>query len=185
LSELSFTPNSNQDRLPRILYSLALSKQQTEFKMNGHRMKVEITRIDKSLPLPKYQTKGAVGCDLYARVETTVPPKAVVLIPANVIIKTPPGYMFIVTLRSSTPVMKGLLIPHGLGVGDPDFCGPKDEYHIIVYNFTNQDVIVKREERIAQGIFVPVAVAEWVEVENTDKDPVSSNRSLDEDAELY
>lgn len=128
-------------------------------------MKVKIKRIDKDLPLPVYQTKGAVGCDLYARVTTNIAPKTVARIPGNVIIETPPGYMFVLASRGSTPIKKGLLPPHGFGVGDQDFCGPNDEYWIVVYNFTDKEVIVERGERIAQGIFVPVEIAQWEEVE--------------------
>lgn len=129
-------------------------------------MKVKIKRIDKDLPLPVYETSGAVGCDLYARVTTKIPPKELGKIPGNVIIETPKGYMFMVASRSSTPHKKGLLTPHGFGVGDQDFCGPEDEYHIIVYNFTDSEIVVKKGEKIAQGIFVPVEVADWEEVES-------------------
>lgn len=127
-------------------------------------MVVKITRVDKSLPLPKYHTKGSVGLDLLARVTTKIPPKSFGRIPANIIIQTPPGFMFIITLRSSTPKKFGLLAPHGIGIGDEDFSGEKDEYKILVYNFTDLDVTVKRGERIAQGIFVPVEKVEWEEV---------------------
>jgi dUTP pyrophosphatase len=127
-------------------------------------MKVKIKRIDKELPLPVYQTKGSVGCDLYARVETKIAPRSLGRIPSNVIIQTPPGYMFVVASRGSTPFKKGLLPPHGIGIGDQDFWGPNDEYDIAVYNFTDEEVVVERGERIAQGIFVPIEVAEWEEV---------------------
>lgn len=128
-------------------------------------MKVEISRIDKDLPLPEYHSEGAVGCDLYARVSTEVNPRSFAKIPANVIIKTPPGYMFLVASRGSTPFKKGLMPAHGVGIGDQDFCGPEDEYQIPVYNPTESVVKVERGERLAQGIFVPVGKAEWVEVE--------------------
>ncbi len=132
-------------------------------------MKIKIYRLDKTLPLPEYKTAGAVGCDLYARITTKVAPRSLAKIPANVIIETPPGYMFVVGSRGSTPFRKGLLPPHGIGIGDQDFCGPEDEYQVAVYNFTAQEVVVERGERIAQGIFVPVEIAEWEEVENMRK----------------
>jgi dUTP pyrophosphatase len=131
-------------------------------------MKVRIKRLDRGLPLPAYQTAGSVGCDLYARLTTVIPPRSLARVPANVIIQTPPGYMFLVASRGSTPFKKGLMLANGVGIGDQDFCGPEDEYQIAVYNFTDQPVTVERGERIAQGIFVPVAVAEWVEVEAVD-----------------
>lgn len=133
-------------------------------------MKVKIKRIDKSLPLPVYHTKGAVGCDLYARLTTTISAKSLGKIPANVIIQTPPGYMFVVASRGSTPFKKGLMPPHGIGIGDQDFYGPEDEYQIAVYNFTNKAVIIESGERIAQGIFVPVEIAQWEEVDEVAED---------------
>lgn len=132
-------------------------------------MKVKIKRIDKDLPLPKYQTSGSVGCDLLARVTTTIPAKSLARIPANVIVHTPPGFMFVVASRGSTPFKKGLIPPHGIGIGDQDFCGPEDEYQIAVYNILDEEVVVERGERVAQGIFVPVEVIEWEEIDETDK----------------
>lgn len=127
-------------------------------------MKVKIKRIDIELPLPEYKTEGAVGLDLYARVETTIPAKAVAKIPANVIVKTPPNYLFLIASRSSTPFKKGLMPANGVGIGDPDFCGEQDEYHIAVFNYSDNAVVVERGERIAQGIFVPIERVEWQEV---------------------
>jgi dUTP pyrophosphatase len=128
-------------------------------------MKIKIKRVDKQLPLPTYQTKGSAGCDLYARVTMTIEPKKLAKIPANVIVETPKGYMFLIASRGSTPFKKGLMMAHGVGIGDQDFWGPEDEYHIPVYNITDAAVTVERGERIAQGIFIPIEIAEWDEVE--------------------
>lgn len=127
-------------------------------------MKVKIKRLDKALPLPGYETTGAVGFDLLCRQSVTIEPQRIGLIPANVIVETPPGYMLMITLRSSTPRKRGLLIPHGVGVIDQDYCGEGDEVQIQVYNFTSQPVTIERGEKIAQGVFVRVDKAEWVEV---------------------
>ena len=127
-------------------------------------MKVKIKRLDKALPLPLYETGGSVGFDLLCRESVTIAPQTVALIPGNTIIETPPGYMLMVTLRSSTPRKLGLLIPHGIGIIDQDYCGEDDEIQIQVYNFTGQPVTVERGDRIAQGIFVRVDSAEWLEV---------------------
>lgn len=127
-------------------------------------MKVNIKRIDATLPLPEYHTAGSVAFDLYARVDTTIEPKSVGLIPANVIIKTPPGYMLLVVTRSSTPSKKGLSVPHGIGIIDQDYSGEEDEIKIQVYNFTNGPVTVAKGERIGQASFVRVDKAEWNEV---------------------
>lgn len=127
-------------------------------------MKVKIKRLDKDLPLPMYETDGSVGFDLLCRESVTIAPQTVALIPANVIVETPPGYMLMVVLRSSTPRKRGLLIPHGVGVIDRDYCGEGDEIQIQIYNFTERPVSIERGDKVAQGIFVRVDTVEWSEV---------------------
>ena len=138
--------------------------------MNGpERFNVRIARIDPTLPLPAYETGGAVGFDLLARLEMTVAPGAVARIPVNVIVETPPGYMLLVAARSSLPGRKGLSVPHGIGVIDQDYCGANDEILVQVYNFTAAPVTVGRGERIAQGVFVRVDQAAWQETTFADR----------------
>lgn len=126
---------------------------------------VNIKRIDPDLPLPAYATNGSVGFDVLCREDMEIAPHSLGLIPGNVIVETPPGYMLMLALRSSTPRRKGLLVPHGMGIIDQDYCGEGDELLVQVYNFRDEVVTVRRGERIAQGIFVPVARAEWHEVD--------------------
>lgn len=128
-------------------------------------MKVKIKRIDKSLALPVYETSGSVGFDFVARESVTVAAGAIAVVPGNVIVEVPMGYMLIVASRSSTPRKKGLTPPHGFGIIDHDYCGPKDEIGIQVYNFTSKDVKIERGEKIAQGVFVHIDKFEWEEVE--------------------
>lgn len=128
-------------------------------------MKVRIKRIDKSLPLPEYKTAGAAAFDFAARVAATIPPKKVVLIPLNVAIDHPTNHLLMLFARSSLH-KKGLMLANGVGLGDTDFSGNGDEYHAILYNFTDSPVSVERGERIVQGVFKKYDRAEWDEVED-------------------
>ncbi len=128
-------------------------------------MNVKIKRVDKSLPLPKYETDGSVGFDLLCRESAEIAPHSIVLIPANVIVETPPGYMLMVCLRSSTPRKFGLMMTQGVGIVDNDYCGEADELKIQVYNFTDEPVTIEKGSRIAQGVFVRVDTAKWHEVD--------------------
>ncbi|HXT35374.1 MAG TPA: dUTP diphosphatase [Chloroflexota bacterium] len=123
-----------------------------------------IRRLDPDLPLPEYATPGAVGFDLYCRQDIVLAPGEIALLPTGVAIATPPGYMLLVTSRSSTPRRKGLSVPHGVGVIDQDYRGDGDEVRCQVYNHTASPVTVQRGERLAQGIFVRVDRAQWEEV---------------------
>ena len=131
-------------------------------------MTIKIKRVDASLPLPEYATSGSVCFDLLARTDMEISPHETALIPTNVIVQTPPGYMFVVVPRSSTPRKKGLLIPHGIGVIDQDYCGPEDEVLFQVLNFTDEVVKVEKGERLAQGCFMPVERVEFEEVAEMD-----------------
>lgn len=128
-------------------------------------MEVKIKRIDKSLPLPVYETDGSVGFDIIARQDTEVLPAKIAMVPANLIIEVPKGYMLVIASRSSTPVKKGISPPHGFGIIDHDYCGPNDEIKVLVYNFTGEVVRILRGEKIAQGVFVKIDKFEWREVE--------------------
>ena len=128
-------------------------------------MKVKIKRIDKSLPLPLYETSGSVGFDIMARETMVVPSQSLSMIPSNLIVEVPKGYMLVVASRSSTPSKKGLTPPHGFGIIDHDYCGPEDEIKVLVYNFKNNPVTVTRGEKIAQGVFVKINKFSWKEVD--------------------
>ncbi len=128
-------------------------------------MKVKIKRIDQSLPLPIYETDGSVGFDIIAREDRSVAPGAIGIVPSNLIVEVPRGYMLVVASRSSTPMKKGLTPPHGFGIIDHDYCGPEDEIGVLVYNFSGVAVNVARGEKIAQGVFVKIDKFEWEEVD--------------------
>lgn len=127
-------------------------------------MKAKVKRVDSGLPLPIYETDGSVGFDILAREDTVVPASGISSVPSNLIVEVPKGYMLVVASRSSTPRKKGLLPPHGFGIIDHDYCGPEDEIKVLVYNFTDSEVLVKRGEKIAQGVFVKIDKFEWEEV---------------------
>ena len=127
---------------------------------------VSIKRLDKSIPMPEFQTHGSVGFDIPASKQVTIEPNEIALIPTNLVIKVPENFMLMLVSRSSTPRKKGLLKPHSIGIIDQDYCGDTDELKIQVYNFTKQIVTIEPGDRIAQGIFVPVLKPSFIEVES-------------------
>lgn len=128
-------------------------------------MNVIIKLFDTTLPMPEYQTKGSVAFDLYARVETTIPAGGVQRVPLNVAVQLPEGHWALLAARSSLH-KKGLMLANGIGVGDLDFCGDNDEYQAALHNFSTQDVVVPKGERIVQMIIVPFVRANLEVVEH-------------------
>jgi dUTP pyrophosphatase len=129
-------------------------------------MKVNIKRIDKTLPLPEYHTPGAVAFDLYSRLDVVIPPKSLERLPTNIILATPEGYMLEIKDRSSTLKRKGLLV--SVGYVDNDYCGETDEILLQVYNLTDDEVKVEKGERLGQGVFIKIDKGEWVEMDSMD-----------------
>ncbi|KKW42914.1 MAG: Deoxyuridine 5'-triphosphate nucleotidohydrolase Dut [Candidatus Magasanikbacteria bacterium GW2011_GWA2_56_11] len=128
-------------------------------------MQVKIKRFDPSLPLPDYQTPGAAAFDIYSRIPATIKAGETAFLPTNLIIATPPGYMLMISARSSSAKKKGLTMRNGIGIIDQDYCGNADEIHLLAYNFTDHEVTIERGERLAQGIFVKIDRADWLETE--------------------
>jgi len=127
--------------------------------------KLKIKRIDKTIDLPKYHTKGSVAFDFYSRIEVIVKPKEIKYIPLGVCIQLPKGYTLIMAPRSSLH-KKGLVLINSIAVFDEDFCGDSDEYHTAVYNFSSKAVKIEKGDRLTQGLLIPVLKCEWKEVKS-------------------
>ena len=132
-------------------------------------MKVKIIRIDKTLPLPEYQTEGSVAFDIYTREDAIIGARELKVLPSNLIIAVPKGYMLMLAARSSL-AKKGLRLGNSVGVIDEDYHGPKDEICVSLFNFTDQPVELKKGDRVAQGLVVPIQRVEWEEQEEIKKD---------------
>lgn len=129
-------------------------------------MNVSVTRVDRTLELPQYHSKGAAAFDLVTRETTVIEPGKIGLVPGNVIVKVPEGFALLILPRSSLPRKKALVCPHSLGLIDQDYHGPKDEIFVQVQNVSDKPVTIERGERIAQGLFVKIERAEFTEVDD-------------------
>jgi dUTP pyrophosphatase len=124
---------------------------------------VLVTRIHPDASIPEYHSRDAAGFDLAAVADVTVLPGRVALIPTGLVIRVPLRMFLGIFARSSTPLRRGLMVANGVGVVDPDYCGPEDEVKIAVMNFTDEPVAVSKGDRIAQGIFLAAAQVRWAE----------------------
>jgi dUTP pyrophosphatase len=128
-------------------------------------MRVRITRLNPSVPLPVYGTAGAAAFDLAAAEDLEVPAGAIRLVRTGLVIHVPDGYFLAIIARSSTPVKRGLILANSVGVIDSDYCGPTDEIKIQLLNVTDTAVAVRSGDRLAQGILLPAPRVEWEETE--------------------
>ncbi len=114
--------------------------------------------------IPHYATAGAAGADLYASInqEMIITPGERVRVPTGIAIELPgPEVVALVFARSGLADKKGLALSNGVGVIDSDYRG---EIAVLMTNFGQEEVIIKHGERIAQMLFVEVAIASFVAV---------------------
>ena len=128
---------------------------------------IRIKRFDTELPLPARQSPGAIGYDMYVRLDTTIGPRSFGKLPLNVAIAFPPGCWLLLAARSSC-YKHGLMPSNGIGIFDHDFKGDNDEYMFLAYNPTDAVVTVTRGTRIAQLVPIAQVAIKVVEADSFD-----------------
>jgi dUTP pyrophosphatase len=142
----------------------------------SQKIPVKIKLFDKALPLPTYHSALAAGFDLYARLDITIAPGEIQIVPSNIALEIPPEYWLLLTGRSSLQ-KRGLQLANGIGVIDADYCGEKDEVCLILRNFSQTPAIIKKGERLAQAVLIPRLTADFTQVEkleNPDRGGIGS-----------
>lgn len=117
---------------------------------------------DKGINLPERKTKFSAGYDIEAAEDVIIPSFKKGMKPT--IIKTGvKAYMqdneyLILVNRSSNPGKKGLIMANSVGIIDKDYYGnAENDGHIMFafYNIKDEDIEIKKGERIGQAIFTP------------------------------
>ena len=123
-------------------------------------MKINIIRLDKDLPLPKYAHVGDVSFDLMSRELGTLAPGEWKVFKTGIALEIPVGYVGNIRDRS------GMSSKHALhtmaGIIDPGYRG---EVGVVLINLSKVDFAVEKGMRIAQMLIQKVEQAEFVEVE--------------------
>jgi dUTP pyrophosphatase len=120
---------------------------------------VKILKVHPDAEIPEYKTPGACAFDLALVEDAVIAPGEVARLRTGLVFCVPPGHALLVASRSSMPKKTGLIIPHGFGLIDEDYCGPEDELLLQVQNPTDAPVSVKKGDRLMQGLIVPIARA--------------------------
>lgn len=133
-------------------------------------MEAKIVRLSKDIDLPVYHTEESAGFDIAASEDLVIEPGKVAKVKTGLIIQAPVGHFLLIASRSSLAFKKGVMLANGIGVVDRDYCGPEDELTLSFYNFSEEAVEVKKGERMAQGLFLPVDQVKWVETDEIKED---------------
>jgi dUTP pyrophosphatase len=107
------------------------------------------------VPLPEYSTSGSSGMDVRAAIddEMIIEKGKVVLVPTNLRAEIPTGYELQVRPRSGLAAKNGIGVLNSPGTIDSDYRG---EIKIILFNFGEDNFVIKRGDRIAQLVLSKV-----------------------------
>ena len=119
------------------------------------------------LPPVVRMTVGSSGFDILAACSDVVfiEPGKAVRIPAGFQISIPLGYEGQVRPRSGLALNNRIGILNSPGTIDSDYRG---EVGIIMYNFGDEDYVVRRGDRVAQLVFCRLPEVELVHIEELD-----------------
>jgi len=140
--------------------------------MTMPRLPIQLKKIDPLAVAPKYQTAGAAGADFHA----CCPDGPIIVGPGETrrigtgiaMFIGSPAWALVLMPRSGLG-SKGIILANSVGLIDSDFQG---EIGIMIYNRSSTPFEIQHGDRIAQGCFMPVEQASFIEVEEFSHDTV-------------
>lgn len=153
-------------------------------------IKIPVKIFNKSgNPLPKYGTEFSAGCDVYAFLNVgdpfvtksasgefllVLPPKQRVMVHTGLYMEIPVGYEVQIRPRSGLAYKRGLMVINSPGTIDSDYRG---ECNVLLYNSSDENIIIENRERIAQYVLKEAPQIEWQQV-NSVEELEDSKRSV-------
>ena len=134
--------------------------------------RVLFKRLHEAAILPRYQSEGAAGMDLCARLTedgVVLQPGAIQLIPTGWAIAIPRGFEAQVRPRSGLASKHGITLPNAPGTIDSDYRG---EVLVPLINLGDEPFRITAGMRIAQMVIAPVsraAIEEAADLDATDR----------------
>ena len=132
-------------------------------------LEVKILDNGFGLPLPKYETEGAAGLDLFAAskedTKIIIPPRKAEMIPTGIAISVPSGYEAQIRPRSGLAAKNGITVLNSPGTIDSDYRG---EILVMLINHSNKDFEILRGMRIAQMVISKIEQFNLIPVDELD-----------------
>ena len=128
-------------------------------------VKVLIKKLDPSVEIPTYKTKGASGMDLMAFIKNPIKLAAgnSCLVPTGLSVAFSEEFEIQIRPRSGLAAKNKISVLNTPGTIDSDYRG---EIKIILFNHGSSEFVINNKDRVAQMILTPVQKMELEEVEN-------------------
>ena len=131
-------------------------------------MNIEVTKLHNNAILPKYQSIGAAGADIYACVDTPIvlQPMERQRVPTGLAFAVPEGHEVQIRARSGMGLKHGITMVNGIGTIDSDYRG---EVGVLLINLGNEPFTIEPGMRIAQMVLSKYERIDWQEVNRLDE----------------
>lgn len=106
--------------------------------------------------IPNRSTAFSAGYDFYSIMKVTLNPKERKIIPTGIKAYMQNDEFLAIYIRSSLGIKYGLKLANGVGIIDADYYnnqGNDGHIQIAIENTTDQEYIIEKGDKIAQGIF--------------------------------
>lgn len=131
--------------------------------MSDSLLSVALKRLDPEVELPKYVHAGDAGMDLHAAAEVDLAPFQRALVPCGFALELPPGHAALVLPRSGLSSRHGVTVVNAPGLIDSNYRG---EIKVALVNLDpEREFSIKRNDRIAQLLVLPVPMVRFDEVD--------------------
>lgn len=126
-------------------------------------LRIAVSSVDKTLPLPRYARSGDAGLDLRSSSHVTIAPGERAVVPCGIKLAIPDGYAGLVIPRSGLAAKHGITIVNAPGLIDSGYRG---EIKAVLLNTDAQESFeVNPGDRIAQLVIISVPSIELMEEE--------------------
>lgn len=128
-------------------------------------LELAVTRLDPSVPLPRYAHEGDAGLDLAAAAPVELAPGERAAVPTGLRLAIPPGWVGLVHPRSGLARRHGVTLVNAPGTIDAGYRG---EVQVLMINLGDETVHLEAGDRIAQLLLQQVGHARIIEVDDLD-----------------
>lgn len=128
-------------------------------------MLLKIKKFNQEIILPSKGTKLSAGYDIYCPIDILIHANETVVIDCGFGMDIPEGYYISLVPRSSMG-KKRIFLNNSPATIDADF---KGSFKVILTNFSNQDYLINKNDRIVQMILNKFSEISWEETNELQK----------------
>lgn len=129
-------------------------------------MQINVKKINGESRIPTYSHEADAGADLYSAIDLLLPANSFATVPTGICMQIPTGYVGYINPRSGLAAKNGVTVLNAPGTIDAGYTG---EIKVILFNHSDKDYQILKDDRIAQMVLHKIEYAVFKETDSLDK----------------